>query len=82
MEENKMTNTEVLQTEESVIMQAVTEKGKKKKEKIPRVKWKELSPEMKKKKRKKYIWIGIGAVILFFFINIINIHTCIFYIFF
>lgn len=37
---------------------------KQKKEKQPRVKWKELPAEVRKKKRKKYIWIAIGVVIV------------------
>ena len=41
---------------------------KQKKEKQPRVKWKELPAEVKKKKRKKYIWIAAGVVIAVIFI--------------
>ncbi len=40
----------------------------KEKEKKPHTKWKELPAEVRKKKRKKYIWIGAAVVILFFFI--------------
>ncbi len=43
-------------------------KEKEKKEKEPRTKWKDLPTEVRKKKRKKYILIGVGVIILFFFI--------------
>lgn len=35
---------------------------KEKKEKKPRTKWKDLPVEVRKKKRKKYIWIAVGVV--------------------
>lgn len=41
---------------------------KQKKEKQPHVKWKELPAEVRKKKRKKYIWIVAGVVIAVIFI--------------
>ena len=41
---------------------------KQKKEKQPRVKWKELPAEVRKKKRKKYIWIAAGVMIAVIFI--------------
>ena len=41
---------------------------KQKKEKKPRVKWKELPIEVRKKKRKKYIWIAAGVVVAVIFI--------------
>ena len=41
---------------------------KPKKEKQPRVKWKELSVEVRKKKRKKYIWITVGVVVAVIFV--------------
>lgn len=40
-----------------------------KKEKKLRTKWKELPGEVRKKKRKRYIWIGVIALILVFFIS-------------
>ena len=36
---------------------------KQKKEKQPRVKWKELPAEVRKKKRRKYIWITVGVAV-------------------
>lgn len=41
---------------------------KPKKEKQPRVKWKELPAEVRKKKRKKYIWITVGVVVAVIFV--------------
>ena len=39
-----------------------------KKEKPPRIKWKELPAEVRKKKRKRYIWIAAGVAIAVIFI--------------
>lgn len=69
MEENKKNDTEMMQTEENVTTQETAENGKKKKEKKPRVKWKDLPLETRKKKRKKYILIGVAVLILFFIIS-------------
>ena len=44
------------------------DKNKEKKEKQPRVKWKELPAEVRKKKRKKYIWITVGVVVAVIFV--------------
>lgn len=41
---------------------------KQKKEKQPRIKWKELPAEVRKKKRKRYIWIAAGVMIAVIFI--------------
>lgn len=41
---------------------------KQKKEKQPRIKWKELPAEVRKKKRKRYIWIAAGVAIAVIFI--------------
>ena len=79
MEENRNDELEILDVEdlstESNADDIEESKGKskgrkekKKKEKKPRIKWKELPAEVRKKKRKRYIWIGVGGVILFFFI--------------
>ncbi len=53
--------------EETEIQNEKKEK-KVKKEKKPRVKWKELPAEVRKKKRKKYIWITVGVVVAVIFV--------------
>lgn len=44
------------------------EEKKKIKEKKPRTKWKDLPAEVRKK-RKRYIWIGVAALVLVYFIS-------------
>ncbi len=61
---NKNEETEIVQTE---ILNEKKQK-KAKKEKKPRTKWKELPAEVRKKKRKKYIWIAIGVIVAVIFV--------------
>lgn len=70
MNNNEESVTEVINTEDTGIEASVKKEKKKKekKEKKPRIKWKDLPVEIRKKKRKKYIIIGVIAFVLVMFI--------------
>ena len=71
----KNSEPEMISTEEAVNVTEISDdvnkakKNKKVREKKPHTKWKDLPLEVRKKKKKRYIWGGAVALILVFFIS-------------